>query len=67
MSETKDEALKKYILFIIDDYYPAWWVWDIEWSYDDLDMAKDIEKKIIKRRMSCTSYIIDRDTWEKVF
>jgi hypothetical protein len=58
--------MEKYILFIIDYYYPSGWLSDIEDSFDSLYKAKEIEKEIMKNRTCSESYIVDRDTWEKI-
>ena len=54
---------KKFIVFEYETYYPCGGVSDIKGSSDDLEEAK----QFILKEPTDYNYVIDRDTWEKVY
>jgi hypothetical protein len=54
---------KKFIVFEYETYYPGGGVSDIKGSFDDLEEAK----QFILKEPTDYNYVIDRDTWEKVY
>ena len=55
--------MKKYIVFQFDTYYPGGGLSDIKGSFDTLEEAITF----IKKDYQDYSYVVDRDTWEKIF
>lgn len=53
--------MKKYILFCIESYYPSGGLDDIEGSFDTLEDA------IADLSPGDRCYVVDRDTWGKVW
>lgn len=55
--------MKKYIWFGIDTYYPSGGLGDIRGQFDDLN-----EATLAFESSECNrNYVVDRDTWEKVW
>lgn len=60
----KEPPFKKFILFVMEDYYPFGGLNDILDSFDDLEYARQIGREMVAQWDGIGEYqIVDRDTW----